>query len=110
MIRRENVLKAKKKEEKRLRRRARRKAKGVGKHALRPRAPGFTKALKREIRARDGNRCVICGTEEALRIHHINENGNDHRWENLITVCVDCHLRIHQNGLKIPLSELERIQ
>jgi hypothetical protein len=97
------------KAKKKARRRERRKT-HLGKHALRPRAPGFSKALKRQIRARDGHQCVICKTGENLRIHHLNENHDDHRWENLITVCVSCHLKVHRDGLVIPEKELEKIR
>lgn len=94
---------------KKKRRRERRKH-TLGKHALRPRAPGFTKALKRQIRARDGHRCRICGTGENLRIHHIDEDRNNHSYSNLITLCASCHYLLHKGLVTIPETELEKIK
>lgn len=37
-------------------------------------------------------RCESCGAEKNLHVHHKNENGTDHRTENLETLCIRCHL------------------
>lgn len=59
-----------------------------------PYAPGFTKALKDAIRARDGFACFICGIGERGGrhvIHHIDYNKNNHVLSNLVTLCPSCH-------------------
>lgn len=33
---------------------------------------GFTKEMREWIKARDGERCVLCGSMEKLEVHHIN--------------------------------------
>lgn len=49
---------------------------------------------------RDNHSCQICGYNKKVRVHHINENPNDNRLENLITLCIICHTvveRINEN-------------
>lgn len=46
------------------------------------------KEIKEDIFKRDGYRCRLCGSEDNLVVHHISE-------EELITVCEDCHARLH---------------
>ena len=49
---------------------------------------------------RDGFRCVICGSRHNLVCHHIIpvRCGGSHNLDNLITLCEDCHKKIH--GIK----------
>ena len=44
----------------------------------------------------DGDRCVRCGTEWCLIVHHIKSknNGGSDRADNLITVCRKCHFKL----------------
>jgi 5-methylcytosine-specific restriction endonuclease McrA len=44
---------------------------------------------------RDGKVCQDCGSRKNLEVHHINEDGRDHRLENLKTLCKSCHMRRH---------------
>lgn len=61
-------------------------------------------SLGADIRARDGNVCVICrrlprGSE--LHVHHViplASYGTNHR-TNLATLCISCHRRQHPNFL-----------
>ena len=46
--------------------------------------------------------CESCGKTEYLHVHHINENWKDNRLENLITLCIGCHLGGHNR--KEPVS------
>jgi 5-methylcytosine-specific restriction endonuclease McrA len=53
--------------------------------------------LRQEILRRDGWRCQFCGTMSNLQIHHQqfrSREGADLE-SNLITLCADCHSRIH---------------
>lgn len=73
--------------------------------SLLPYAPGFTPALKRRIRKRDGNLCQICGAhaeETRLDVHHIDRDKANHAPNNLVTLCSSCHLGVHHG--KIALS------
>jgi hypothetical protein len=58
----------------------------------------WTRALKREVRWRDGFQCVECGTPESeclrkLDIHHIDYNKRNVHINNLVSLCGHCHRR-----------------
>jgi hypothetical protein len=87
-----------------------------------PYAPGWGKALKRRILARDGFLCQICGrpvlvdvgcseaAERRNNVHHIDRNKRNHAPSNLITLCNGCHGRAHGPrrwwGLRLHLEML----
>ena len=53
---------------------------------------------------RDGYKCQICGQEHGkLEIHHIifRSEGGSNSIDNLITLCPECHHKIHQGELTI---------
>ena len=52
--------------------------------------------LSKEIMARDGNRCRLCGTTEKLVVHHKDEDKKNRDPGNLLTVCRGCHRREHR--------------
>jgi 5-methylcytosine-specific restriction endonuclease McrA len=55
--------------------------------------------LHRQVLERDGWRCQICGSMQQLQVHHLKfrrQSGGDEE-QNLITLCAECHLRIHSN-------------
>jgi 5-methylcytosine-specific restriction endonuclease McrA len=53
--------------------------------------------LHRAVLERDGWRCQICGERRGLEVHHIRfrSRGGGNREENLITLCSECHTRVH---------------
>jgi len=54
--------------------------------------------LRQDVLRRDGWRCQSCGGMSNLEVHHKrfrSQSGNDSE-ENLITLCVGCHAKIHQ--------------
>lgn len=57
-------------------------------------------AISRRIQARDGNKCVVCGSKERLVAHHVipvyewRSPEEAHEEWNLITLCGSCHGRI----------------
>lgn len=66
--------------------------------SFQPYTPDFNKPLKKLILRRDNYRCQLCGVpqEECIRklhIHHIDYNKENNRKENLITLCLSCHLK-----------------
>jgi len=55
-------------------------------------------SLRQQILRRDGWRCQSCGTITTLEVHHRkfrSHSGKDSE-ENLITLCVACHARVHR--------------
>jgi len=53
---------------------------------------------------RDGEKCIVCKTDQGLKIHHIDKyDENDKttcRKERMITLCNKCHGLIHKNDNK----------
>jgi 5-methylcytosine-specific restriction endonuclease McrA len=49
---------------------------------------------------RDGYKCVKCGSEEPLHCHHIYPVSTNPLEstdiDNCITLCIDCHKKVHQ--------------
>lgn len=60
--------------------------------------------VKAAVLDRDNHTCQICaGKDTQLEVHHIipKSQGGSNRMENLITLCKNCHEKIHKNELKI---------
>ena len=55
---------------------------------------------------RDDFQCKICESTKRLNVHHIDEDSLNHDLDNLITLCMLCHRKLHRKyrPLKIPLS------
>jgi hypothetical protein len=67
-----------------------------------PYSPEFTESLKEKIRDRDNHECKICHKTEKeldrkLDIHHIDYNKKNSNEENLISLCLRCHLKTQGN-------------
>ena len=58
------------------------------------------KKLCREVLQRDVWKCQFCCSFEDLQIHHqkFRSHGGDDSEQNLITLCANCHSRVHQGG------------
>ena len=56
--------------------------------------------LRRFVLNRDGFCCVLCGSSDALTIHHIRPKSLRGRnvERNLITLCSNCHDELHTLG------------
>jgi len=58
--------------------------------------------LKQKVKKRDGQKCYICGSKENLHVHHlkdfrfIGKRERKHELNNLITLCFDCHWKVHR--------------
>ena len=51
-----------------------------------------------QVLERDRWRCQMCGSMQNLQVHHQkfrSQFGGDEE-QNLITLCADCHARVHQ--------------
>ncbi len=53
------------------------------------------KELREVILTRDRHRCMLCGAEEYLHIHHKDGDCTNDAPVNLITLCERCHSRVH---------------
>jgi len=63
-----------------------------------PYAPVF-KAIRADVKERDGGRCVLCKGMSKTVVHHIDYNKENADLTNLITLCRSCHGRTnyHRN-------------
>lgn len=65
---------------------------------------GYENTRKRVL-DRDGHICQFCGrkTSKELEVHHIvyRNNGGSNEDSNLITLCHDCHTKLHQGKIDI---------
>src|SRR6266540_5654557 len=68
------------------------------------------KISRRALVARDGWRCVYCGTSTGrLTLDHVipRSRGGDSTWENVVTSCAPCNLRkgnrtLHEAQMELP--------
>jgi len=71
---------------------------------LRPKRPRLRlgprayRRLCHQVLKRDGWRCQNCGRLVELQVHHIRPRSGlgDDAKQNLITLCVECHQKIHK--------------
>lgn len=59
---------------------------------------------RREVIARDGRKCRVCGAVEQLTVHHIVpwvKSRNDDK-SNLITLCRSCHMSVEHGVIPCP--------
>lgn len=57
------------------------------------------KTLKKKIKARDANKCMLCNSNDNLTLHHIlrRERGGRTDMKNIITLCKVCHAKLHKD-------------
>jgi 5-methylcytosine-specific restriction endonuclease McrA len=55
------------------------------------------KETRQSALERDGHKCVKCGNLSKLVVHHIVpwDETQDNRLDNLMTLCIACHMQIH---------------
>jgi len=52
--------------------------------------------LSKKIKERDNWTCQECGkTNIILQVHHIDKDGYNNNYKNLITLCISCHKKLH---------------
>ncbi len=63
--------------------------------------------LKRLALERDGNKCVECGSDYKLNVHHIQKvcEGGENTLSNYKTLCIHCHINAHEGE---PVANLMR--
>ena len=55
------------------------------------------------------SKCFVCGSTNNLQLHHIIplSNGGDNRLSNIITLCGQCHGKVHNNkGLELARQKI----
>lgn len=62
----------------------------------------FNEFIKKQIRKRDGNMCQVCFTPQnklnhKLNIHHINYDKKNCDYNNLISLCRNCHAKTNHS-------------
>lgn len=60
----------------------------------------WTNSLRISIRERDRYTCQVCGEKQgdrAFHVHHIDYDKYNCNPENLITLCMKCHLKTNHN-------------
>lgn len=62
--------------------------------------PEFSRDFKKRIKDRDGNVCAICSMPAKLEVHHIDYDRKRTVPENCISLCKDCHARVHAGSKK----------
>ena len=65
-----------------------------------PYSKKWSNQLKKRIRKRDNNRCVLChkkGDGRKLSVHHIDYDKENCHPSNLITLCSSCHISTNHN-------------
>jgi hypothetical protein len=70
--------------------------------------PEFNNQLRNKVKGRDGYRCQKCKEKHSwkrIHIHHIDYDKTNNSIENLITLCISCHMKHHQK-----ISEYEQLQ
>lgn len=77
------------------------------------RSSGAWKKKRKAILKRDGDKCLICGSNDGLQVHHINSLDTHPIMKledrNLISVCRKCHEAIH-NGVYSPIFLMSKIK
>lgn len=65
------------------------------------------RGIRAQVRARDGQRCQICGSTESLQVHHIQPFRYQRRHDlaDLITLCASCHMKVERGTLECPLPK-----
>lgn len=74
----------------------------VGKEYLEPFFPGENR--KQQVLFRDKWKCCSCGSKYPLEIHHIKPRaeGGSNAFYNLITLCKECHAKVHSGEKVLP--------
>ena len=50
-------------------------------------------------------KCVLCGYDKIVSVHHIDENHSNNHIDNLVPLCMNCHGEIHHSQYGTETSE-----
>lgn len=57
--------------------------------------------LDRDIFIEKKRRCAVCGQKQVVHIHHIDSNKKNDNSENLVGLCPNHHMMVHQNDASL---------
>lgn len=60
----------------------------------------YNRKLRERVKERDDWMCVTCGATDNLTIHHKDGNHKNNELTNLVTLCKECHEKIHTRKKK----------
>ena len=55
-----------------------------------------------------GKKCIVCGEQNIVSVHHINEDHSDNRPENLVPLCPTHHHYVHSRYKDVVLPYIEK--
>lgn len=68
-----------------------------GKYKVIKYGSGFNNILKEKIKNKFNNECLVCAEKEGrICIHHIDYNKKNNSEENLVPLCIHCHMKLHR--------------
>ncbi len=70
--------------------------------SFKPYPLGWNKTFKEQIRYRDNYICQLCGVPEVecsrrLHVHHLDYNKGNLKEDNLLSLCMSCHMKTNRN-------------
>lgn len=51
--------------------------------------------INNRIREKDNYQCQFCFTNNNLHVHHLDKNRKNNKETNLMTLCYECHRKLH---------------
>lgn len=65
-----------------------------------PKNERIRKLSKRTYNKLLENHCKLCNNPNDLEVHHLDENRDNNQPSNLLTLCKNCHMQLHNKNLK----------
>ena len=65
-----------------------------------PKSERIMKLGSQSYRKTVSDKCWICSSESNLQVHHIDENRDNNKENNLATLCPSCHQALHNKNLQ----------
>lgn len=81
----------------------------AGKRGLSHNPLSNNKARNRFVRTIRGNFCMLCGYDTVTDVHHVDQNRQNNRVDNLIILCPNHHAEVHRGIISIDGPTLEHI-
>ena len=58
----------------------------------------MNRKIRKLVKELYGFRCKNCGFDRFLHVHHIDRNPENNDIENLVLLCIYCHIKEHPNN------------
>lgn len=68
------------------------------------------KKIRKQALERDSYTCQNCGSDKDLHVHHVTPrwDGGGNELQNLMTLCRNCHEKLHQEAMEALKAECRR--